>query len=89
VLAEYPIHNLSDADFAYSIPAVNQSDVVLKAGAATFGYDPVNATQTYTTKFRNVALSYLSAERIQILYANGGLAAVTAELNKLRSRHVI
>ena len=89
ILAEYPLHNLSDSDFVYSIPSVNQADIILQSEAVTFGYDPVGNPVAYEIKFRNVALSYLSAERIQMMYANQGLAAVTAELNILRSKKVI
>jgi hypothetical protein len=89
ILAEYPLHNLSDSDFVFTIPAVNDADVILKAEAPTFGYDPVNSPVAYEVKFRNVAMSYLSAERIQVTYANQGLAAVTALLNILRAQHAI
>jgi hypothetical protein len=43
----------------------------------------------YNTQFRNVALSHLSAERLLILYTGGGLAAVKAELQDLRHKHVL
>jgi hypothetical protein len=89
ILAEYPLHNLSDSDFVFTIPAVNEADVILKAEAPSFGYDPVNSPVPYQIKFRNVAMSYLSAERIQITYANQGLAGVTALLNILRAQHAI
>ncbi len=89
ILAEYPLHNLSDADFVYTIPSVNEADVILQAAAPKFGYDPVGSPVVYQTKFRNVAMSYLSAERIQVTYANGGLNAVKALLEVLRSRNAI
>jgi hypothetical protein len=89
ILAEYPLHNLSDADFVFTIPAVNDADVILQSEASTFGYDPVNSPVAYQTEFRNVAMSNLSAERIQITYANQGLTGVKALLNLLRAKHTL
>ena len=89
ILAEYPLHNLSDADFVFTIPAVNEADVILQAAAKSFGYDPVNSPVAYRTEFRNVALSNLSAERIQITYANQGLPGVKALLTLLRAKHAL
>jgi hypothetical protein len=89
ILPEYPLHNLSDADFVFTIPAVNDADVILQAEAAKFGYDPVGNPVAYQTKFRNVAMSYLSAERIQDTYANSGLHAVMELLKILRGRGAI
>ncbi len=85
---EDAIHNLSDADFVFSIPAVTEAQVVLQALATRYGYDPADAAR-YTTKFRNPALSFLSAERVLILYTTRGLDAVQAELDILRDMHVI
>lgn len=85
---EDTIHNLSDADFVFSIPAVTEAQVVLQALAPRYGYDPADAAH-YTTKFRNPALSFLSAERVLILYTTQGLDAVRAELDILRDMHVI
>jgi hypothetical protein len=42
-----------------------------------------------TTKFRNPALSALTGERLTILYSNGGLRAVEAEIVKLRRLPVL
>ena len=78
ILPVYPLHNLSDSDFVFTIPAVNDADVILQTEASRFGYDPVGNPVAYQTKFRNVALSFLSAERIQDTYANKGLTAVGA-----------
>ena len=89
ILAEYPLHNLSDADFVFTIPAVNEADVILQSQAHAFGYDPVANPVAYQTEFRNVALSNLSAERIQITYANQGIPGVRALLNILRARHAL
>jgi hypothetical protein len=88
ILVEYEIHNLSDADFVFTIPAITQSQVLLQSLAATYGYDPTNVAE-YNTKYRNPALSFLSGERILILYTNGGVAAVKAQLDVLRAKGVI
>ncbi len=88
LLVEYPLHNLSDADFVESIPAVTIDQVLLRAIAPQFGYDPTNTT-TYNTKFRNPVLSYFSAERLIIIYGNSGLNGVVAEVNKLRQLNII
>jgi hypothetical protein len=88
ILLEYEIHNLSDADFVLTIPAITESQVILQTLAPSFGFDPINATATYTTKFRNPALTFLSGERILSLYISGGLSAVKAELQVLKSHNV-
>lgn len=82
------IHSLSDADFVFSTPAVTEAQVVLQALAPRYGYDPADAARC-TTKFRNRALSFLSAERVLILYATQGLDAVQAGLDIVRDMHVI
>jgi hypothetical protein len=89
ILIEYEIHNLSDADFVFTIPAITESQVILQTLAPTYGYDPVNAPETYTVKFRNPALSYLSGERILLLYTAGGVSAVKAELDVLHGKGVL
>lgn len=88
VTVEDAIHNLSDADFVFSIPAVAEAQVVLQALASRYGYDPADAAR-YTAKFRNPALSFLSAERVLILYTTQGLSAVQAELDLLRDMGAI
>jgi hypothetical protein len=88
LLAEYTLHNLSDADFTYSGPAVTTAQVILQTLAPRYGYDPANAS-VYNNKYRNPALSFLTGERILILYSGQGLAAVQAELDKLRSAGII
>jgi hypothetical protein len=85
LLAEYTIHNLSDADFTFSIPAVTEVQVLLAHLAPRFGYDPAD-TARYNNRFRNVVLSQLSGERLLVLYATGGLDAVEDEVEALR-RH--
>ena len=88
LLAEYTIHNLSDADFTFSIPAVAEVQVLLAGVAARFGFDPADVAR-YNNRFRNVALSHLSAERLLVIYASGGLDAVADEIEALRRRGVL
>jgi hypothetical protein len=88
LLVEYELHNLSDADFTFTAPAVAQAQVLLAALASNFGYDP-NQRAAYNTKYRNPVLSYLSAERLQIIYANAGLDAVASEVAKLKVMGII
>ena len=86
-LVEYVLHNLSDADWILAEPAVDLAELVLRTLAPGFGVNP--SASDYTDKFRNPALSYLSAERLVMLYSNGGLAAVRAELQRLRARNIL
>ena len=88
LLAEYTIHNLSDGDFLYAGAAVAQVEVLLARLAPRFGFQPAD-TARYNQRFRNVALSQLSAERLLILYSAGGLDAVFDELVALRRRGVL
>lgn len=85
---EYQLHNLSDADFTQTGPAVAVSQILLGKLAPEFGFDPTDVTR-YNTKYRNVALAHLSAERLYILYTSGGLDAVRGQLAKLRARGII
>jgi hypothetical protein len=88
LLVEYQIHNLSDADFVNSIPAVTQVQVLLQQIAPGFGYDP-NDVARYNNFFRNVVLSYLSPERLMMIYDKSGLDEVVEEVSRLRRLHVI
>ena len=88
VFVEDTIHNLSDADFVFSIPAVAQAQVLIANVAARYGYDPADVTR-YNTKYRNPAFSYLSAERLLIIYKTKGIAGVQKELDILRKKQVI
>lgn len=88
LLAEYALHNLSDADFVLTIPAVTIDQQLLSAIAPQFGYDPKDTT-TYINRFRNPVLSYLSAERLLIIYGNSGLDGVIAEVSKLSQKKII
>jgi hypothetical protein len=87
VLAEYTLHNLSDADFTYSGPAVVAVNVLLQSIASQFGYSPSAAD--YFLKFRNPVLSFLTAERLLILYSDQGIDGVVSEVKKLRDRGII
>ena len=88
LLVEYALHNLSDADFNFTIPAVTIEQVILKTLAPVFGYDPAD-TSRYNNGFRNPVLTYLSAERLLIIYGNKGLNGVNEELQKLREQAII
>jgi hypothetical protein len=87
VLAEYTLHNLSDADFTYSGPAVDIDNVILQALAPQFGYDPTAAN--YLLKFRNPVLSFFTAERLLILYSEKGIGGVKSEVQKLRVQGIL
>ncbi|HML11006.1 MAG TPA: hypothetical protein VK432_09095 [Stellaceae bacterium] len=88
MLVEYTLHNLSDADHTFTGTAVEEIQVVLKAVAPRFGYDPGDVA-AYNTKFRNPVLAAFSAERLQILYTAGGIEAVATEIGKLKQAGVI
>ena len=84
-LAEYVLHNLSDADFILTGPAVSEIQTVLASVANRFGFNPTD-TANYNNKFRNKVLSYIPAERLLILFGNGGPDAVVAEITKFKSK---
>ena len=88
LLTEYTLHNLSDADFTYSGPAVTEVEIALRQLAPQFGYDPTDVSR-YNNSFRNPVFSFLTAERLQIILGNAGLNGVKSQLNKLRALHVI
>jgi len=77
--AENVFHNLSDADFPLSVPAVVEMDRVLKSLAPRFGFQD-SAASDYNWKFRHRVLSHFSAERLFVLYSNGGARAVEKEI---------
>jgi hypothetical protein len=87
VLAEYVLHNLSDADFTLTGPAVSIVQFVLRELAPQFGYDAAE-TSRYNRMFRNPALSYLSGERLLIIYGEKGLDGVRSELANLRAHKI-
>lgn len=84
LLYEYVLHNLSDADYTYTGTASVQGDLFLRILAPRFGFDAAEAAR-YNTEFRNPVLSHLSAERIYLLYASGGISRVEAEIGKLKA----
>jgi hypothetical protein len=88
LLVEYALQNLSDADFNFTVPAMAQAEQLLAALASKFGYNPKERA-TYNTRYRNPTLAYLSAERLQIIYAGVGLDAVASELAKLKALGII
>jgi hypothetical protein len=87
-LPEYTIHNLSDADFTFTGPVVAEAQTLLTALAPRYGYDP-SVVAHYNWAYRNTVLSHLSAERIAFLYQRGGLNAIQAEIDELRTNGVI
>lgn len=88
ILAEYVLHHLSDADYTFSGPAVVDVQALLVTLAPKFGVDAANKAE-FNLKFRNPVLAWMSAERLQMIYAAGGLDAVAAEIAKLRSKGTI
>lgn len=87
VLAEYTLHNLSDADFTYSGPAVDIINVVLAEIAPEFGYNSTDAN--YFSNFRNPVFSFFSGERLTILYSEKGTDGVRQEVKKLHQNGVL
>jgi hypothetical protein len=87
-LAECLIHFQSDQNWVMAEPAARQADAVLAQLAGQFGYDPAD-TGRYRTAYRNVVLSQLGADHIQLRNQRGGLAAVAADLRRLRQRGII
>jgi hypothetical protein len=88
LLVEYPLHAVSDSDFVSTEPAVSVDQVILMTLAPEFGFDP-SQTATYNNGFRNPIFAFLTAERLFILYGNGGLDAVRTEIQNLRNRGMI
>jgi hypothetical protein len=87
VLTEYTLHNLSDADFTYSGPAIDAMNIVLATLAPEFGHNPTDAD--YFLSFRNPIFSYMTAERLLIIYSEKGSDGIRQELKKLQARGVI
>lgn len=88
LLTEYQLHNLSDADFTQSGPAVTQVDLVLKQLAASFGYNSADVAN-YNNKYRNVIYTNLSAERLHMIFEGKGTSGVMAEVTKLKTAGII
>jgi hypothetical protein len=87
VLAEYTLHNLSDADFTYSGPAVIAMNTTLQTLAPDFGFNP--ADPGYLLNFRNPVFSFLTGERLMIIYSEKGSDGVRAEVQKARNAGAI
>jgi hypothetical protein len=84
-LVEYVLHNLSDSDFTLTGPAVTEVQSVLASVASQFGFDSSD-TSNYNNKFRNRVLANIPAERLLMLYGNGGTSAVITEVNKIKTK---
>ena len=82
------LHNLSDADFILTGPAVSTAELLLKTLAPEFGYDP-SATARYNDAYRNVALSLPLRGAAVHSVRERWVAAVRAELHKLRVRGLL
>jgi hypothetical protein len=88
VLAEYVLHNISDSDFTLTGPAVSIAQILLRELARHYGYDPLDVGR-YNRRYRNPALSYLSAERLLIMYSQGGIDLITEQLDLLRDHGIL
>ncbi len=84
LLSEYTLHNLSDGDFTFSIPAAASASLLIAKLAPQYGFDPLDVAN-YNNKFRNPVFANISEERVVIIFGNGGLPAVQAELDKLHA----
>jgi len=84
-LAEYAIHNLSDSDFTFTGEAIVEAQSVLAAVAPRFGFSSTD-TANYNNKFRNPVLSNIPAERLLMLYGNGGTGAVVNAIDAIKSK---
>jgi hypothetical protein len=87
LLAEYTIHNLSDADYNYSMPAVTSVEILLRRLAPAFGVDTAD-TASYNNRFRNPILTFSPAERLLMIYSKRGTNGVRLELQRLRKHKV-
>ena len=88
MLYEYVLHNLSDADYTYTGTASVQADLLLRILAPKFGFDAAKAAP-FNTEFRDPVLANTGGERLLILYSNGGIGRVEAEIAKLKTAGVI
>ena len=85
---EYQMHHLSDADYVNAVPAVEAAEILLARLAPRFGYDPAQ-TRLYNTQFRNVVLSRLTAEQIELIVAQEGEQGVVAQIKKLQAQKAV
>jgi hypothetical protein len=88
LLMEYTTGNLADGDYVFTGQAIAEVEELLAALAPEFGYDPKDAKK-YNVNYRNTVLSYLSCERLFMLYTNVGLDAVRKEIKILRDKKII
>src|SRR5947209_401704 len=72
LLVEYTIHNMSDADFIYTVPVARTADEILRQFAPQFGFNPVD-TANYNNHFRNPVLSNLTAEKLAMIFNAYGI----------------
>lgn len=86
--AECLINFQSDQNYVFAESAADIADDVLAQLAGRFGYDPADGPR-YRNSYRNVVLSRLGADHIQLLAQHGGLPAVAADLRRLRDAGVI
>lgn len=82
--AEYALHNLSDGDFTYSIPAVTSAQTWLQQLAPEFGFNPSDRAN-YNIRYRNPALSFMTAERMLMIFNEKGIDAIRRDLQKLKA----
>jgi hypothetical protein len=87
VLTEYTLHNLSDADFTYSGPAVDIDNVLLASLAPQFGIS--TSDPNYFLNFRNPVLTFFTGERLAIIYSNEGIGGVKRAVQQLRNAGII
>ncbi len=78
---EYALHNLSDADFVFSGPAVAQAEAILEQLAPEFHFAPSEAAR-YNWEYRNPVLSNNTAEGLVILFNKSGLSAVSTRIRR-------
>lgn len=82
LLAEYTISNLSDSDFTFSVPSVKTVQIILRELAPEFGFGDADSA-TYNNDYRNPILSFLTAERLLMIYGQHGLEGVRKEIQRL------
>ncbi len=86
--AECLINFQSDQNYVFAEAAAAVADRVLAQLAGRFGYDATDGPR-YRNRYRNVVLSELGADHIQLQMQHGGMAAVTADLRRLHKAGVI
>jgi hypothetical protein len=84
LMAEYVVDTMSDADWIYTETALSIAETLIAQLAPRFGYDSTAAS--YNVKYRNVVLSNLTAERLEMVYQRDGLEAVARMIDSLHRR---